>query len=151
MWANRGANLRATRLYLSARPRARLIMVRPLRAAYWVKVKVLFILPWIAASTNEVGFHAGPVYLPQPSLKAARSWPGVGWSNASEVSSVPKETQPLELPHIPNYTELDRLEQVALLLAQENRAALHPADAATDRSQWFRDHSESRIHCWDWG
>ena len=38
--------------------------LRPLSAAYWVKVikvKALYILPWIAASTNEVGFHVGPV------------------------------------------------------------------------------------------
>ena len=26
------------------------------------KVKVLLILPWIAASTNEVGFHVGPAF-----------------------------------------------------------------------------------------
>ena len=49
--------------------------------------KVLLILPWIAISTNEVGFHAGPAF---PS-SASEALPGthdswVGWSNVSEAS-----------------------------------------------------------------
>ena len=31
------------------------------------KVKVLLILPWIATSTNEVGFHIGPAF-PSPAI-----------------------------------------------------------------------------------
>ena len=45
------------------------------------------ILPWIAASINEVGYRAGPAF-PSP---ASATLPGiqyswVGWSNVSEVS-----------------------------------------------------------------
>ena len=47
-------------------------------------VKILLILPWIAISTNEVGFHAGPAF---PS-SASEALPGThdSWSNVSEVS-----------------------------------------------------------------
>ena len=51
------------------------------------KVKVLLILPWIAASTNEVGFHVGPAY-PSPASASTARCPlqlGIGWSNVSEV------------------------------------------------------------------
>ena len=58
------------------------------------KVKVLLFLLWIAASTNEEGFHVVQLYLPQlvQSLPGTHySW--IGWKNV--VSFLFKETQAL--------------------------------------------------------
>ena len=50
-------------------------------------VMVLLILSWIAISTDEVGFHAGPAF-PSSAIEALPgthdSW--VGWSNVSKAS-----------------------------------------------------------------